>query len=69
MSKRHFYFWILWHQCFLCLGAIDIYRYAVNDDEIVALICGSIMIPLASYCIFRVIEGRFKDEEKRIAGE
>jgi len=69
MSKRHFYLWMLWHLCFLCLGVVNIYRYIVREDEIAALICGSILIPISLYGIYRVIEGRNVNEKERTAGE
>lgn len=69
MSKRYFYLWLLWDLCFLCIGAIDIYRYIIRDDGIVALVCGSVIIPASLFCIYRAIEERNKNEKERAAGE
>ena len=69
MSKRHFYLWLLWDICFLCIGVIDIYRYFACHDGIVALICGSIIIPISLYCIYHSIERRIENEKERTAGE
>jgi len=69
MSKRHFYLWMLWHLCFLCLGVVDIYRYIVCNDGTVALVCGSVLIPVSLYGIYHVIEERNRNEKERAAGE
>ena len=69
MTKRHFYLWLLWDLCFLCIGVVDIYRYIVRDDGVMALICGSIIIPTSLYCIYRSIEKRNKDAKERAVRE
>ena len=69
MSKRNFYLWLLWDLCFLCIGVVDIYRYIVRDYVVMALICGSIIIPTSMYCIYHSIEKRNKDEKERAVGE
>ena len=69
MSKRHFYLWLLWDLCLLCIGVVDIYRYIVRDDGVMALICGSIIIPTYLYCIYHSIEKRNKDEKERTVRE
>lgn len=56
MSKRHFYLWILWHFCFLCLGVVYSYRYIVRYDGIISLICGSVLIITSLYGIHHSIE-------------
>lgn len=65
MSKRYFYFWMLWDLCCLCLGVIDIYRYIVCDNEIILLICGSVIIPVSLFYIYHVIEERIRNEKER----
>ena len=65
MSKRYFYFLMLWDLCCLCLGVIDIYRYIVCDNEIIFLICGSVIIPVFLFCIYHVIEERIRNEKER----
>ena len=65
MSKRHFYLWLLWDLCFLCIGVVDIYRYIMRDDGVMALICGSIIIPVSLFCIYHVIEERIRNEKER----
>ena len=69
MSKRHFYLWLLWDLYLLCIGVVDIYRYIVRDDGVMALICGSIIIPTSLYCIYHSIEKRNKDEKERTVRE
>ena len=69
MSKRHFYLWLLLDLCFLCIGVVDIYRYIVCDDGVMALICGSIIIPTSLYCIYHSIKKRNKDEKERTVRE
>ena len=56
MSKRHFYLRLLCDLCFLCIVVVDIYRYIVRDDVVMALICGSIIIPTYLYCIYHSIK-------------
>ena len=65
MSKRHFYLWLLWDLCFLCIGVVDIYRYIMRDDGVMALICGSVIIPVSLFCIYHVIEERIRNEKER----
>lgn len=69
MSKRHFYLWLLLDICFLCIGAVDIYRYIVCDDGVMALICGSVIILISLYCIYHSIEKMIKNEKERAVGE
>ena len=69
MSKRHFYLWLLLDLCFLSIGVVDIYRYIVRDDGVMALICESIIIQTSLYFIYRSIKKRNKDEKERAVGE
>lgn len=64
MSNRHFYFWMIWHLFFLCVGAINIYRYIVTPESIGVMICGCVVVPFAIYGLFRVIEMRYGDDKK-----